>query len=221
MRKSKANFKILFSFVFIVLAILKILSNWFNARIDITIISLVLLAFLPWLSDYLRSIEAFGVKAEFVSESEKKKLDKEANKVIEDNKNIINENKSIEITKNVNNISDEKMIDTINNIDAPLEKMVLIRHEIEKCLRDICNRTFGNKTYFKNIRSMADELYENDIILLEVRNLIYDLIPILNKAVHADISIKEYGDIKWVIDKGMLIVNYLNMVQNKAKQNKK
>ncbi len=221
MRKKNELFKLLFSIVFIGLAILKIFFDWFNTRIDITVISLVLLAFLPWLSEYLKSIEAFGIKAEFPSDLEKEKIDKEANKVIEDNKELINESKSIEITKNINKISEIKMIDTINSIDDPVEKMVLIRYETEKSLRDICNKAFNEKVYFKNIRSMADELYEDNIIASEVRNLIYDLMPILNKAVHADISIKDYNDIKWVIDKGMLILDYLNMVQNNLKNNKK
>lgn len=221
MRKKNEVFKILFSIVFIGLAILKISFDWFNTRIDITIIGLVLLAFLPWLSEYLKSIEAFGIKAEFPSDLEKEKIDKEANKVIEDNKELINESKSIEITKNINKISEIKMIDTINSIDDPVEKMVLIRYETEKGLRDICNKAFNEKVYFKNIRSMADELYEDNIIASEVKNLIYDLMPILNKAVHADTSIKDYNDIKWIIDKGMLILDYLNMVQNNLKNNKK
>ena len=68
MRKKNELFKLLFSIVFIGLAILKIFFDWFNTRIDITVISLVLLAFLPWLSEYLKSIEAFGIKAEFPSD---------------------------------------------------------------------------------------------------------------------------------------------------------
>lgn len=222
MDRKKIIFKIIFSFVFVGLVILKLVSEWFNTRIDMTIISLIIISFFPWISEYLKSIEAFGVKAEFISESKKEKIDKEANKVIKDNKDIMtSKNASIEITKNINNLPDVKMMDTLNNIEDPLEKMVLIRYEIEKILRDICSKNFDNGTYFKNIRSMTDVLCKKNIIVSGARNLILDLIPFLNKAVHADVTIKEYNNVKWVIEKGMLIIAYLNMVQDELKINKK
>lgn len=219
--KNRIIFKTVFSSFFFIIAILKVSWEWFYYRMDITFVGIILIAFLPWFSEYLKSIEAFGVKAEFISDKEKEKIDKEANRIIENNQNITKEYKNINIIKNVNKIPrQEKITYTINSIEDPIERLVLIRHEIEKYLRNICEAYFNSYIYFKNIKSMADELYEDNIISPEVRNLIFDLMPVLNRAVHADLKIKEYDNIKWVEEKGILVIIYLEMILEK-KDNKK
>ena len=71
------RFKIFFSFTFILLGILRIASNWFQKRIDTTVIALFLIAFIPWFVKYLKSLEAFGTKASFeIPEEKKKEVDK-------------------------------------------------------------------------------------------------------------------------------------------------
>lgn len=217
----KTLFKIIFSLIFVAIAVLKLFNVWFDARIDMTFLGLIIISLLPWMSGYFKSIEAFGVKAEFISDSKKEELDKEADKVIKSNEIMINKSENIEITKNFNAISNSKVSDVLNYTNNPLEKMVLIRYEIEKALRQICDIKFGDRKNFKSIKIITDELCRKNVIEKEVRNLILDLIPMLNKAVHSDLSIKEYDDVLWVIDKGMLIIAYLNTVQDSIKINTK
>ena len=204
--------KIIFSLIFVGIALLKLFNKWFDSKADITFLGIIIIALLPWLSGYLKSIEAFGVKAEFLPNSKKEELDKEADKIIKSKENITNDNESTK-TKNeleVNIGTD----DIINSTNDPLEKLVLIRYEIEKSLREIYISKYGNEKYLNNIRKLSDELCRKEIIDKSVRNLIFDLLPVLNKAVHSEISIKEYDNVLWIVDKGILIIDYLNTIKN-------
>ena len=75
MRKGSFWFKIIFSTFFFILAIVIILFDWAKENITGMVITLFIVAFLPWIIKYVKSVDAFGVKVELVSEQQKKKID--------------------------------------------------------------------------------------------------------------------------------------------------
>ena len=58
-----------------------IFSNWFRSRIDFTVIILFLIAFTPWLARYIKSLEAFGVKLDLLSQEKINKIDEGFSKI--------------------------------------------------------------------------------------------------------------------------------------------
>ena len=69
---------------------LMIFFNWFRNRINSTIIILLIIAFIPWLVNYIKSLEAFGMKVDLLSNEKKDKIDEEIEKI---SKNAIKEEK--------------------------------------------------------------------------------------------------------------------------------
>ena len=61
-----------------------IFSNWFRSRIDSTIIILFLIAFTLWLARYIKSLEAFGVKFDLLSQEKINKIDEGFSKINEE-----------------------------------------------------------------------------------------------------------------------------------------
>ena len=91
----------------------------------------------------------------------------------------------------------------IENIDAiakninPIEKMALIRYEIEKELKILC-RINNLHASQRTIRQMIQDLRENKILDNVVSNLLLDILPILNKAIHNDIDNTDFADLEWM-----------------------
>ena len=91
----------------------------------------------------------------------------------------------------------------IENIDAiakninPIEKMALIRYEIEKELKILC-RINNLHASQRTIRQMIQDLRENKILDNVVSNLLLDILPILNKAIHTDIDNTDFADLEWM-----------------------
>lgn len=210
-------FKFIFSGTFITLAILMICFEWFKSRIDVTIIALFVIAFLPWLAKYVKSLEAFGIKTELVSSDKKEEIEKNSSKLNIEEKEIIKTDVKIDKTKPIGSEENPFVIESINSIQQSkdiIEKLVLIRYGIEKELKTLCKN--NNLQYSKqSIRNIVEILRKNIILKDNVCNLILDLLPILNKAVHSDISNINEEDLQWVIDKGIAILIYLEIIIQK------
>lgn len=210
-------FKFIFSGTFILLALLMIFFDWFKSRIDVTVITLFVIAFLPWLVRYVKTFEGFGIKTELIADEKKEEIDKEIDKLsIKKSKDDNILDKDFIIDKNAP-IGSEKNPLLIESIDAivktvnPIEKMVLIRYEIEKELKILC-RINNLYTSQRSIRQMIKDLRENKILDRDVANLLFDILPILNKAVHADIDNVDYSDLEWIIEKGCALVMHLEII---------
>lgn len=210
-------FKFIFSGTFIGLAMLMIFSDWFKSRIDVTIISLFVIAFLPWLVRYVKSFEGFGIKTELVTEEKKEKIEKvmeQLSSSTSQEDNVVNKNIVIDKTKPIGSEENPLLIESIDSIAKtinPIEKMVLIRYEIEKELKILC-RINNLHTSQRTIRQMIQDLRENKILDNVVSNLLLDILPILNKAVHADIDNTDFADLEWIIEKGSALVMHLEII---------
>lgn len=210
-------FKFFFSGTFVILALLMICFDCFREKIDATVITLFVIAFLPWLVRYVKSFEGFGIKTELVAYEEKEKIEKAMDKLSSTSSqedNIVNKNIVIDKTKPIGSEENPLLIESIDAIEKtinPIEKMVLIRYEIEKELKILC-RINNLQTSQRTIRQMIRDLRENKILDNVVSNLLLDIFPILNKAVHADIDNTDFADLEWIIEKGTALVMHLEII---------
>lgn len=204
-------FKIIFSFTFIILACLYLFFDWFYNRINSTFIALLLIGFLPWLTKYIKSLEAFGVKTELVSDDKKEEINDKINDIVI-NSYTIQDDSNKEITEN-NNFVEENSLLSIYDTNDSIEKLVLLRVLIEKKLKKICKKNCIECRKF-SIPRYVETLRSKEIIKHNVANVILDLLPILNAAVHSDIDNYKISDIEWIISTGISIVNHLNDILN-------
>lgn len=210
-------FKYVFSGIFLLIAILMIFFDWFKNRIDSTIIILILIAFIPWLVNYIKSLEAFGMKVDLLSPEKKDKIEEEMENIPKEvikEENIIDNNIKIDKSKPIGSKKNPLLIesmDVIARTNDPIKKMVLIRYEIEKELKILC-RVNNIQTYQQTIRQMTEELRKNKVLDNSVANLILDVVPILNKAVHSEIKNTDTNDLDWIIDKGSKLVMHLEII---------
>lgn len=211
------KFKYIFSGTFIMIAVLMICFDWFKTRIDGTIITLFVIAFLPWLAKYVKSLEAFGIKTELVSSDKKEEIEENSSKLNVEEKEVIKTDVKIDKTKPIGSEENPFVIESINSIHESkdiIEKLVLIRYGIEKELKILCKN--NNLQYSKqSISNIVEILRRNNILKNNACNLILDLLPILNKAVHSDISNINEEDLQWVMDKGIAILIHLEIIIQK------
>lgn len=211
MENKDTVFKIIFSATFVLLAILMVFIDWFKNRIDFTIISLIMIAYLPWVVKYVKSLEAFGVKADLVTEEKKEEINKNIEKI---SPNITNINIS---NSNQNNVIDNtklitfESINSINENNDTIQKLVLLRYQIENILKKLCKKEKIEP--YKNIRDMSKKLYDKRVLKNYEVNLINDLLPVLNKAVHADLN--QLYEVDWVIRNGITLLAQLETIYNK------
>ena len=204
-------FKIIFSTTFLLLAILMVFIDWFKNRIDFTIISLIMIAYLPWVVKYVKRLEAFGVKADLITEEKKEEINKNIEKIYPNitNINISNSNQN-NVVDNTKLITFES-INSINEVNDTIQKLVLLRYQIENILKKLCKKEKIDS--FRNIRDMSKKLYDKKILKKYEVNLINDLLPVLNKAVHADLN--QLYEVDWVISNGIALLAQLETIYNK------
>ncbi len=200
--KNKNNicFKIVFSSAFIILAFLIICFDWFRDRIDNRVIALILISFIPWIVKYLKSFEAFGVKAELLSNYKKEELNDEAIKIKLKNKN----NKDV-VNKN---LLEDEIYNSIYATADYMEKLVLTKFEIEKYLKILCNKN-DIDSFRGNIRSVLKVLNNRGIVDSSFETLVNEILPVLNRAAHYDINDINERDLNWIMETSEIIINYL------------
>ena len=102
-------------------------------------------------------------------------------------------------------------MEVIARTNNPIEKMVLIRYEIEKEIKILC-RVNNIQTYQQSVRNMIEKLRTNKIIDNIVANLILDIWPLLNKAVHSELKNLDFKELDWIIEKGSALVMHLEII---------
>lgn len=211
------------SLSFVILALLMIFSNWFQERINSRVIVLLIIAYTPWLSKYIKSFEGFGVKAELINEEQKKEIDAKVKDIKEtklDKKKIVANDVEIDKTKPIGSKKNPFIIEslvTIENIDDPVQKLVLIKYEMEKKLRLIC-RINNINTRNLTIRRMVDVLKNDNILETEICDFIIDILPLLNNIMHSNMDYLNKEDYDLIIKAGKIIIKYLE-IKSKAPNN--
>lgn len=206
MSKSSFWFKIIFPTFFFILAIVIILFDWAKENINGMVITLFIIAFLPWIIKYVKSVDAFGVKVELVSEQQKKKIDEIIEPISkEEIDSILNDNKY----KKEKEIYQCNAINSILNSDDEISKLVLGRYEIEKIIRKLSEKN-NLDISAKSTIYLARELYKNKYISSNEYESIEELMPILNKAIHSNLNDVDQSQIDWIIQKVIRIIEYLD-----------
>ena len=186
-------FKIFTSFVFIAVLIIRIIKpEW---TIDNTSIILLVLAFIPWFIQYIKTLEISGLgKVELIDKDQKREIDKKVSEA--------------GILKS--DIADNEKY-TFYELRYSDPKLALagLRIEIESILRKIAVANHLD-TSRKSIGQMTKTLIDHQLINGNERAVIFDLIGILNKAVHSELKEYESESFDWVFDLGLDLLKSLN-----------
>lgn len=188
------RFNIIFSIVFTILTILKL---FFKFEIDNTTIILVLLIFLPWLIQELQEFELTGIGKFKLKDKEKENI-KEDIKEIEKNTNISSQNSS------------EKEIFIDFDIEDPTFILAEMRINIENILRKICTKNDINiNDRHIGIIQISQVLLNNEIISKEDFSIIREIVGILNRAVHSNLTKSDIESYNLVIKYCYALINSL------------
>lgn len=202
-------FKIIFTFTFLELSIFVVVSDWAKEHIDNKSIILLLIAFLPWLIKYIKTLEIFGLKAELISEKKMQEVDKIMEPITNKEIDIImNECEDKGIKEKDNNIIHCDIISSVLNAEDPISKLVLGRYELEKIIRKLIEK--NKLSMATSINQMVRDLYHKNHISNKEYELITELLPILNKAVHSDMKNVDEEQIKWIVNKIIRILEHLD-----------
>lgn len=186
-------FKIITSLVFIAVFIARIVKPEWN--IDTTSIILLILAFVPWFIQYIKTLEISGLgKVELVGKEQKKEIDKKASEA--------------GILKSETADNEQYTFYGLRYSDPKLA-LAGLRIEIESVLRKIAeaNQLDASRT---GIWQMTKVLSQHQLINDNERAIIFDLVGILNKAVHNQLKEYESESFDWVFDLGLDLLKSLN-----------
>jgi len=165
-----------------------------SINVDSITIILLILCILPWIFDYIKSLEISGIgKIELVKEYEKKA--------------IMEATENIGLSNKVN--FDSKYSFTRYIEEDPKLALAGLRMELEDSLTKLANRNF---LVIKNygISSLVRELYEKQYISGNERALIMDMVGILNRAVHNKLNEYDKDNATWVFNYGTILLDSLN-----------
>lgn len=190
MKNKETIFKVIFSICFFVLAILTMCFEWFKKNIDGKVILLIIIGFLPWIVKYIKSIEAFGMKAELLSKEEKNETEK------------LIENAEQEINDKLEKVGDETILSKIEGASTinPVEQVVNIRVQIEKLLKELVEE-YGMSSS-NNIRNNMMLLNEKNILSNGILELLNITTNIINKILHKGIDSVSQEDLVFAINVG-------------------
>lgn len=189
------RFKIVASVMFAGIFILRIYKPELN--IDQISIVLLILAFLPWFIQYIKSLEIHGIgKVELISEGLKNELEMKAKELgfLEESFSKSNDTKYSFYSLRYEDI-----------------KLALagLRIELESTLKKIVEQ---NNLAINNfgIKNTINILIQNELITNNEKAIIDDIILILNKAVHDDLGQYNNETFDWVFDLGLNLLESLN-----------
>ena len=198
MKDKTIYFKVVFSITFFGLFIFMICSEWAKENINALSIGILLIAFLPWIIKYIKSVEMFGVKAEIISEKEMNKVDDMIKpNIIKETENIIN---GIE--------ESNQTIHCVINAQDSISMLVLGRYELEKIIRKLAEKYALEAS--KPVYGICKELNEKDYISDNEYAIIKEILPILNKAIHSQIENVDERQIEWIRNKIIVILEHLD-----------
>lgn len=170
-----------------------------DLKIDAVLITLIIIAIIPWLEPLIKSVELpGGLKVEF---KDLKKLEDEAKKA-----GLIKENSLADTTATTKSTSET---DTFIEIAEKNQELALVafRIEIEKRLRSLADKYSIESNRFSIVK-LIDTLSKNDILTAAEMSSLKDMINTLNHAAHG----VEYDqrNANWVIENGPKILDSLD-----------
>lgn len=177
----------------------------FVSSVNIGYVTLLLLLFgiLPWVGN-LKSLEIFKLgKVEWFSKEQKEN--------IKNNTEVLKQQKSTKKKKNYQFLYSD-------NIPLILAQL---RMELEKRLTKLFSVYSINQHHIMGLNRMTDVLFEKEILDSQERNLIKDLLPSMNSAVHGKLDIEDSDRYAWVLEVSEILLNSIDAKLSKKGKNEK
>ena len=196
--------KALASIVFALCAILRIVVV--TIVIDATTIILLVLAFAPWFIEHIKAVEITGVG--------KVELDKDRKRIEENSKDL----PEIDL--------EDKDFRKYTFYNLRHEDLTLalagMRIKIEEIMRDILiNADIGYENKHGGIKASTQLLYNNGIIDGKQQHLSFEMLKVLNKAIHTQLTPKDYDACEWIFESGMKFLVHLDNIDKGFKEGTK
>jgi len=181
--------KSLFSVFFILLATFHLFHPDF--LIDIISLTLILIAILPWIIQIIKTIELPGGTR--IELKELRNVEEKANEV--------------GLISDVNNSDSQYSFQMISDEDPQLA-LAGLRIEIEKRLKEIA-KNHNLQVNRKGVGQLLRLLSKEKILSSEQKNVLLDLVGLLNKAVHANYI--DYNVSQWALEVGPRLLKALDI----------
>jgi hypothetical protein len=187
-------FKILMSLVFVAVFIIRIINP--DIKIDTTSIILLVLAAVPWFIEKIKSFEINGVgKIELLNKEQKTELESKATEA-----GLLPASSRYK--------GDIQYTFYKLRYEDPKLALAGLRIEIENSLRKIAEKNSVDVPY-GGIVKLIGVLSQRELISTNERSIIMEIIGILNRAVHGQLSEYDSNSFDWVFDLGLGILNSL------------
>ena len=161
-----------------------------NIVIDSVAIILLVLAFLPWIIESIKSIELSGIgKLELVGKDKMEKIDKKA--------------QDAGISEMHDSVLDKYRFYSLR-YDDPRLALAGLRIQLEDYLRRLAEKS--SITEHSGLRQLVDVLYRHQNISNDEKSLLEDILGILNNAVHSKLGKYDSDSFDWVFDMGMKLL---------------
>lgn len=194
------KFVIVIKIILSCLAIALIFIDIFVPAVNIGFVTIILLLLgvLPWIGN-LKSLEIFNIgKVEWFSKEQKE--------------NIKANTEALKLPKSK---KEKKTFYFFYSNNMPLI-LAQLRMELEKKLTKLCKEHMLNNYENRGVSRMTDVLFEKGILDSQERNLIRDLLPSMNNAVHGKLDIDDSDKYAWVLD---VSEKLLNSIDSKIEKN--
>ena len=201
-RSMKNKIYLLFPVIFLTIAVLH--SIFPQITIDAITISLIILAFLPWIPSLIKEISLPG-GTKITLRDLKKPSD-----------NIIKESKIVNIEPKIDEKQSKRQKQLENIIsEKPNLALVYVRIEIEKKIRDLAELILQPDRRF-SLRREINELVRKDALSKSISHSLLELVFLGNKAAHGE-DVSE-DSIYWAMDYAPKILSILDQYIDKYKK---
>lgn len=189
------KFKLITSILFIGLFVLRIFKPELN--IDSMSVMLIILALVPWFIQYIKTLEINGLgKVELITEYQKQIIEKKAAEA------------GLSTGEKKHEIKNEYLFYNLRYEDPKLA-LAGLRIELENTLIELAQKN-NLDVQRSGLNKITRVLLANNIITRDENALIYDIIDVLNRAVHSQLGVYNSKTFDWVFDIGLKLLNSLD-----------
>jgi len=166
-----------------------------DIKVDSITLSLLVIAVLPWLAPIFKSVELpGGMKFEL---QDFKEIEEKADKAGMIDKDARNADHPKEYTFQIVAKEDPKLA------------LAGLRIELEEKLRKIAYKNDLDMSH-KGLGQMMKMMSENNLITIDERVVLADMVGLLNAAVHSKREKYDYSNVSWALDVGSKVLNSLD-----------
>lgn len=193
------KFKLITSILFIGLFVLRIFKPELN--IDSMSVMLIILAWVPWFIQYIKTLEINGLgKVELITEYQKQIIQKKADEA------------GLSTGEKKHEIKNEYLFYNLRYEDPKLA-LAGLRIGLENTLIELAQKN-NLDVQRSGLNKISRVLLANNIITRDENTLIYDIIDVLNRAVPSQLGEYNSKTFDWVFDIGLKLLNSLDKKLN-------